>query len=173
MNDLKNALQILGSTAKLLRSILSDSPEEWAKIDEGENTWSPAMVLCHLIRGDKAYWIENFRVILEQRPYAFAPFPKKGQFDDVDIYSLNELISQFTSIRENNIKEILEASLSRVDLSLIGNHANLGRVKLNELISAWAVHDLGHIIQISRVIAKNLRSKVGPWEPYLSVLHTK
>jgi hypothetical protein len=34
----------------------------------------------------------------------------------------------------------------------------------------WVVHDLGHIAQISRVMAKQYREEVGPWTPLMPVL---
>ena len=45
-----------------------------------------------------------------------------------------------------------------------------GRVSLQQLLSAWVVHDLGHIAQTSRVMAKQYREAVGPWRAFLPVL---
>jgi hypothetical protein len=38
------------------------------------------------------------------------------------------------------------------------------------LLAAWVVHDLGHIAQIARVMAKQYKEAVGPWVAYLPVL---
>ena len=38
------------------------------------------------------------------------------------------------------------------------------------ILAAWVVHDLGHIAQAVRVMAKQYREEIGPWEPYLPVV---
>jgi len=38
------------------------------------------------------------------------------------------------------------------------------------LLAAWVVHDMTHIAQISRVIAKQYEIEVGPWKEYMGVL---
>jgi len=60
--------------------------------------------------------------------------------------------------------------LSDAQLDLIGEHPSLGRVTLRQLLAAWVVHDLGHIAQVARVMAKQYRAEVGPWVPFLPVL---
>src|SRR5438034_863509 len=54
--------------------------------------------------------------------------------------------------------------------SLCGQHPELGQVTLSQLLASWVVHDLGHIAQISRVMAKQYTAAVGPWKAYLPVL---
>ncbi len=51
-----------------------------------------------------------------------------------------------------------------------GEHPSLGRVTLRQLLAAWVVHDLGHLAQTARVMAKQYRDEVGPWVPFLPVL---
>jgi len=43
-------------------------------------------------------------------------------------------------------------------------------VTLKQLLATWVVHDLAHITQIARVMAKQYSAEVGPWKVYLSVL---
>ena len=56
-------------------------------------------------------------------------------------------------------------------LQLTGEHPAFGSVTLEQLLATWVAHDLGHIAQITRVMAKQYRDAVGPWEAYLPVLH--
>lgn len=46
----------------------------------------------------------------------------------------------------------------------------VGPVTLGELLAAWVVHDLDHIDQVARVMARRYRNAVGPWVPYLPIL---
>jgi len=43
-------------------------------------------------------------------------------------------------------------------------------VTLSQLLSTWVVHDLGHVGQIVRVMAKQYDEAVGAWKAYLPVL---
>ena len=47
----------------------------------------------------------------------------------------------------------------------------LGAVTLRELLATWAVHDLNHVAQIARVLAKRYTGEVGAWRAYLSILN--
>jgi hypothetical protein len=39
------------------------------------------------------------------------------------------------------------------------------------VLSAWVVHDLGHIRQVVRVMAKQYREAIGPWTTYLTIVN--
>jgi hypothetical protein len=52
-------------------------------------------------------------------------------------------------------------------------HPAFGPVRLRQLLATWTAHDLAHILQISRTMAKRLREDVGPWAQYLSVMQGK
>jgi hypothetical protein len=43
-------------------------------------------------------------------------------------------------------------------------------VTLRELLATWVAHDLGHVRQAARVMAKRYAGEVGPWIAYLPVL---
>ncbi|HEY6109503.1 MAG TPA: hypothetical protein VIV56_11455, partial [Gemmatimonadales bacterium] len=60
--------------------------------------------------------------------------------------------------------------LTDAQLDLPGEHPSLGRVTLRQLLATWVAHDLGHLAQVSRVIAKQYTDEVGPWVQFLPVL---
>lgn len=49
-------------------------------------------------------------------------------------------------------------------------HPAFGPVTLRQLLATWVAHDLGHVAQIARVMAKQYRDAVGPWRAYLPVM---
>ena len=51
-----------------------------------------------------------------------------------------------------------------------GRHPELGLVTLRQLLSTWVAHDLDHLVQIARVMARRYTASVGPWTQYLRVL---
>jgi hypothetical protein len=79
-------------------------------------------------------------------------------------------LKEFRAIRTENLKELKALPIDDAQLSKTGIHPELGQVRLKELLSTWVVHDLGHISQISRVMAKQYKTEVGPWKAYLGIL---
>ena len=59
---------------------------------------------------------------------------------------------------------------SETHLASEGIHPEFGAVTLKQLLSTWVVHDLGHISQIARVMAKQYKAEVGPWLEYIGIL---
>jgi len=51
-----------------------------------------------------------------------------------------------------------------------GTHPALGQVTLGQLMATWLVHDLSHLAQIERVMARQYRDAVGPWRENLRIL---
>jgi hypothetical protein len=169
--DLDQAKDILSRTPAVLDSMLSNLPPEWALGNEGDRTWSPFDVLGHLIHGERTDWIPRARVILRPGgPKTFDPFDRFAQFEASRGKSLGELLGTFASLRSDNIRALNELGVTAEDLVRTGEHPALGTVTLGELLATWVVHDLDHIAQITRVMAKQYGEAVGPWKVYLSVL---
>jgi hypothetical protein len=74
-------------------------------------------------------------------------------------------------VRGESLRQLDELNLTPELLQKRGSHPALGVVTLSQLLSAWVVHDLGHIRQIVRVMAKQYREEIGPWKAYLSIVN--
>ncbi|MEL7121299.1 MAG: DinB family protein [Bacteroidota bacterium] len=167
----KRTLEILSSTPATLESLLIGLSDDWLKNNEGENTWSPYDVVGHLIHGEKTDWITRTKVILSKSDNkTFEPFDRFAQMNGSQNQSIKSLLKEFRSLREENLLTLRTLNVSFSDLDKKGIHPALGEVTLRQLLSTWVVHDLGHIAQISRVMAKQYSSEVGPWTAYLKVL---
>jgi len=168
----EESITVLSRTPGPLNALLRELPDTWTSATEGPGTWSPYDVVGHLIHGEKADWIPRLNIILEHgdaRP--FDPFDREAQFRDSAGKSLPELLDEFSRLRRQNLDRLRALNLRPEQLELRGTHPALGRVTLRQLLATWTAHDLGHIIQISRVMAKRYRQDVGPWAEYLSVMH--
>jgi hypothetical protein len=151
--------------------MLNNLPSEWVFGNEGDQTWSPFDVLGHLIHGERTDWIPRIRIILKSgESETFEPFDRFAQYEVSKGKSMEELLSTFAEMRSQNIEALNSMNITAEDLEKRGIHPELGRVSLEELIATWVVHDLDHITQITRTLAKQYRDAVGPWEAYLSVL---
>ena len=169
--NLESAVAVLRRTPGVLRAMLESVPEALEQGSEGEDTWSPYDVVGHLVHGERADWIPRLRIILEHgETKAFEPFDRFAQFEESRGKSLEDLLAELEGLRAENLDIVEGLELTPADLSRTGLHPDLGVVSLGELLSTWMVHDLGHIAQIARVMAKQLDAEVGPWRVYLPIL---
>lgn len=166
------AVLLLERTPTILNSFLKGLPSEWASYNEGQDTWSPFDIIGHLIQGEKTDWITRSKIILSDADKKeFKPFDRFAQFENSKGKSLDELLTEFEKLRTENLAEIKKMDLSDNNLTLEANHPGLGKVTLKQLLSTWVTHDLTHIAQIARVIAKQYKDQVGPWVEYIGILN--
>jgi hypothetical protein len=166
-----HAKEVLRRTPASLSAMLRYLPDEWALSDEGPYTWSPYDVVGHLIHGEEADWIPRAKVILgygESRP--FEPFDRFAMFEKSRGKSLVELLDEFERLRWESLSELEKMDLTPAALGKRGLHPELGVVTLSELLATWVVHDLSHLGQIVRVMAKQYGEAVGAWQAYLPIL---
>ena len=164
---------ILAQTPEVLRNLLQGLPDEIVLGNDGEQTWSPFDVLGHLIHGDHADWIPRARIILQfGESRAFDPFDRTAMFQQSQSKTLDSLLDEFAMVRGESLSALREMQLTAEDLKKTGLHPDpaLGRVTLGQLLATWVAHDLSHVTQISRTMARQYRDAVGPWRQYLSIL---
>lgn len=169
--ELEKSIEVLERTPEVLQVLLKDLSDGWIQNNEGANTWSPYDIMGHLIHGEKTDWMIRIRTILGAADNKlFLPFDRFAQLRENQNKSIDELVFEFEQLRDKNIGELKGLRITKKQLQLTGTHPELGEVTLRQLISTWVVHDLGHISQISRVMAKQYQDEVGPWINYLGIL---
>lgn len=170
--DQDKALEVLQQTPKTLISFLENLSDEWIHCNEGENTWSAFDIIGHLIHGEITDWIPRLNIILSSSDNkTFATFDRFAQFENSKGKTINQLLNEFSKLRQENLNRLKSLTISKEQLSIKGIHPQLGEITLKELLSCWVAHDLGHIAQIARVMAKQYKNEVGPWANYLPILH--
>jgi hypothetical protein len=168
---LAESLAILARTPATLDALLRDLPEVWTAATEGPGTWSPYVVIGHLIHCEKADWMPRLAIILEHgesRP--FDRFDREAQFAEPADRPLSALLDEFADLRRDNLAMLRGLALQPEQLEVKGMHPDLGPVTVRQLLATWTAHDLAHILQVSRVMAKRYKLEVGPWAQYLSVM---
>jgi len=169
--SLTDTIALLSRTPAAVDGLLRGLPEIWARRNEGNTTWSAFDVVGHLICAERTDWMPRVRLILETgeaRP--FEPFDRFAQIQENEGKSLEEILNEFGRMRTENLVSLRSLNLQEGDLVRQGTHPALGTVTLAQLLATWAVHDLTHLHQISRVMAHQYREAVGPWSAYLGVL---
>jgi len=170
-HNLQNTISLLTRTPAALNALLRDLPETWTLRNEGENTWSAFDIIRHLNHGERTDWIPRVKVVLQfGETKTFEPFDRQGHAREMQGKSLGQLLDEFARLRSENLAELRALNLRPEDLERRGRHPSLGVVTLSALLATWAVHDLTHLHQISRVMAHQYREAVGPWSAYLGVL---
>ena len=169
--DLRLATEILERTPATLGALLRGIGTPWARGTEGPDTFSPFDNIGHLIDGEETDWIPRARIVLAQAEQRrFQPYDRFRHRARNKNRTLDSLLDEFARLRAENIRIVGSWHLTESQLELSGEHPSLGPVTLRQLLAAWVVHDLGHIAQVARVMAKQYRADVGPWVPFLPVL---
>ena len=169
--DLATGVSVLERTPHALRAMLAGLPTSWTDATEGPETWSPYDIVGHLVHGERTDWIARARIILAQgAERRFEPYDRFAQFHESRGKSLGDLLDEFASLRAANLATVAGWRLTDVELALTGEHPAFGTVTLRQLLATWVAHDLGHVAQTARVMAKQYREAVGPWRAYLPVM---
>jgi len=169
--NLERSLQILGQTPYTLQRMLDGLSDEWTQQGGGPDDWDPYDVLGHLIHGENTDWIARADIILAQGENKnFVPFDRLAQFEESKGKTLDDLLTEFAYARNANIEKVVRWQLTDEQLDLTGIHPTFGEVTLRQLLATWVVHDLNHIRQIVRFMARKYDEAVGPWKEYLTIL---
>src|SRR3954465_7741367 len=169
--DVTLGVAVLERTPQTLRALLGGLGPEWADAIEGPLTWSPYVIVGHLILGERANWVARAQLILAQGPNRrFAPFDRVPKPRANQSESLDGLLDEFASLRAANLKTLAGWRLTDTEIALEGEPPEFGAVALRQLLATWVAHDLGHVAQAARVMAKQYREAVGPWRAYLPVM---
>jgi hypothetical protein len=169
--QLDDALPVLRRTPAVLRALLADLPDDWARATEGPGTWSPFDIVGHLIHGERTDWVLRVEHILRHgESVPFPPFDREAMFAQSHGLSLGTLLDTLTALRSENLERLVGLRLGAADLDRRGLHPELGVVTMRQHLATWTAHDLGHVAQVARVMARQYREAVGPWRVYLPVV---
>lgn len=169
--DKEQAITLLERTPVILKNLLNGLNDEWILSNEGSDTFSPYDVVGHLIHGEKTDWTVRTRRILEHgTALPFEPYDRLAQYEESKGKNLSQLLNEFEELRKVNLQWLKTLDLKEEDLDKKGMHPALGEVSLRNLLATWVVHDLTHIAQITRVMAKQYKEEMGPWPEFFRIL---
>ncbi len=169
--SLYRTIEVLEQTPETLMRLTKGLSPFWTTMNEGGDTWSVFDVVGHLLHGDKTDYLTRVKIILSNNiDKKFGPFDRFARYETSKGMTLIELLKEFKSVREYNLQQLKLLKISASDLSKTGIHPTFGTVTLHQLLSTWVVHDLDHISQIARIMAKQYKDETGPWIEYLRIL---
>jgi hypothetical protein len=165
------AMTALRRTPEILDAWLRGIPEELALANEGADSFSPYDIVGHLVHGERTDWMPRVRLILEHgSTRAFEPFDRFAMRRESAGQPIADRLDEFAALRSANLDRLAALELGADDLQRTGRHPELGIVTLQQLLATWVVHDLDHLGQLARVLAKQHQDDVGPWMAYLPIL---
>lgn len=169
--EFTKSLEILQRSPKVIDHQLRGISREWSHYKIKEDSWSAFDIVGHFIHGERTDWIPRARIICaDGTDKLFPVFDRFAQIEASRGKAMNELLDCFQELRSANIQELLSWNLKDEDWNKTGVHPEFGEVTLRELISCWAVHDLVHINQMTRVMAHYYKEDIGPWIQYMNLL---
>ena len=170
--SIQRSTEILERTPAVLTTLLAGLSDDWVMNNEGPETFSPYDVIGHLVHGEKTDWVVRAKMILEfGNTQTFERYDRFAQYEESKGKSLQQLLDEFAAIRKENMLWFKSLNLTEDDLDRQGMHPILGDVTLRHLLSTWVVHDLTHIAQITRVMAKQYKTEMGPWPEFFRILN--
>lgn len=168
--EIEKALPVLERTPQVIETLLYGLADEWLHSNEGGDTWTPFDIVAHLIAGEKTDWIPRTLIIVGEENREFVPFDMKGHIKEGKGKTMSQLLDAFKVLRKENLAQLKALDITDEVLDRTGVHPMLGTVTLRHLLASWVVHDLTHIHQLSRVMAKQYDEAVGPWKQFMGVL---
>jgi hypothetical protein len=169
--SLERSYEILDRTPAVLSALLAGLPDNWIMPNEGPETFSPYDIIGHLLHGEKTDWVVRAKMILEfGNTQTFERYDRFAQYEESKGKNFQQLLDEFAAIRKENMIWFRTLILTEADLDKKGMHPVLGDVTLRNLLATWVAHDLTHIAQITRVMAKQYKEEMGPWPQFFRIL---
>jgi hypothetical protein len=166
--NLETALEILSRTPQVLHSQLAGLSEEWVTGREGPGTWSPQEVIGHLIVNEETNFLSRVRLILsDAEPKIVTPINMTIHLERSRGITITDLLSEFKELRLRNLETLRSFNLTEADYAKTATHPKVGIVSLSHVLSIWVAHDLMHIGQITRVMARQYQQEIGPFLEFL------
>ena len=139
--------------------------------NEGPETFSPYDVVGHLVHGETADWTLRIKRILDDGDTkAFEIFDRFAMYKESQGKTIDMLLEEFETLRKENIKWLTGLNLTEQDLDRKGLHPRLGEVTPRNLLATWVIHDLTHIAQVTRVMAKQYKTEMEPWVQFFRIM---
>ncbi|HEX4276309.1 MAG TPA: DinB family protein [Bryobacteraceae bacterium] len=159
------ALDHLAATPDIVRALLAGIGEEQAYWKPAPHRYSIAELMEHLSHVEAHCFRVRFDEILaeddpEIEPYDQNIYYAEGAYSNRDA---EESLAHWEEQREDNVEFLrgLEPKL----LARTGRHTKLGRFTLMNLLNEWALHDLGHLRQMSELVRAQLYyPEIGPFQ---------
>jgi len=158
---LKDVIAILALTPdKLKREIASMSSKE-IRTRPVPNKWSVQEVLAHLDDIEEVGMRARVAAMVETDNPILPSIDQEKRAEEMKYNRKDPLksLASFARQRQTNVKWL--AKLRPPQLRRKGRHQKVGELSVQELVTEWAFHDLGHLKQILEIKRYGLYPRIG------------
>jgi hypothetical protein len=158
---LRDVVAILASTPeKLKREIASMSLQEM-KTRPAANKWSVQEVLAHLDDIEEIGMRARVAAMIETDNPILPSIDQEKRAEEMKYNRINPLksLAGLARQRQANVKWLNR--LRPAQQKRRGTHQEVGVISVEELVTEWALHDLGHIKQILEIKRYMLYPRIG------------
>jgi len=158
---LKDVITILASTPeKLKREIASMSLKEM-KARPAPDKWSVQGVLAHLDDVEEIGMRARVAAMIEAENPLLPSFDQEKRAQEMKYNRKHPLksLASLTRQRQANVNWL--DRLKPAQLKRRGTHQKVGELSVQELVTEWAFHDLGHLKQILEIKRYKLYPRIG------------
>lgn len=163
------ALAVLEQTPIILEKILGGATADSLHWKPAPDRWSIGEVLAHLVEVEQVFRTRAKRMLEEKDPHL-------ESYDQNAAYAAGkyssgraeEHLRQFGHERNLSVRLLRNAPAGSE--ARTGQHSELGRITLGELLNEWAFHDLGHVKQVAELYrARAFFPRMGGFQRYYTV----
>ena len=158
---LKSVLEILAATPKKLKLEISSLSRREMTKRPAANKWSVQEVMAHLADVEEFGMRARVAAMIEQDNPTLPPFDQEARAVELKYNTIDpkRSLASLTLQRRANVKWL--GKLRPAQLKRRGMHQTVGEISVEELITEWAFHDLGHLKQILEVKRYALFPRMG------------
>jgi hypothetical protein len=156
-------ISLLEKTPAILEVLLGGLSIEVLQWKPAAARWSIAEVLGHMVMIEKLYEQRARRIVLEESPaLAKHEAPPEGEAQKK---SARQHMEEFVPLRRAFVFYL--HSIPAAAAGRTGQHAELGRISLSQMLHELANHDLGHLRQIAELYrGHSFYPHAGPFQKY-------
>lgn len=162
-------LTLLEQTPIIIEKILYAAAKDELYWKPKPDRWSISEVLAHLVDVEQVFRERARRMVEEDSP-ALPAYDQNaayaaGKYSSGDA---EEHLRKFCHERDRSMSWL--RYLPAAAAARTGQHAELGRITLGELVHEWAFHDLGHVRQIAELYrSRAFYTRMGGFQRYYTV----
>ena len=161
MNDELPCLDLLEATPAMVRGLMSDISDEDARWKPAPDRFSIAEVLAHLSHSEGHCYRARLDKFLSEEMPEFEPDDAQMHLELYKNADPEEDFGHFEDQRETNIE--LLRGLPAGTGARKARHLAAGEITLSQMLHEWALHDLGHVRQITELVrARKYLAGAGP-----------
>jgi hypothetical protein len=158
---LKSVLEILATTPQKLKLETSTLSRREMITRPAANKWSVQEVMAHLADVEEFGMRARVAAMIEQDKPTLPSFDQEARLAQLKYNTIDPMrsLGSLTLQRRANVKWLWK--LRPTQLKRHGIHQTVGEISVEELITEWAFHDLGHLKQILEVKRYALFPRMG------------